>query len=445
MSGSMHAPWPGAEAAELHAPGGGAAWPLETRVPVVVLASTPYAGMAIARSLGRRGVAVHGVHPERRSPAARSRFWRGGHVWDLAAAPPERSLDWLLRLGRSLSPRPVLFTTDDRGCLFVADHAEALREAFVFPAQPPGLARALSGKEGMDRLCRAHGVPTPATVFPRSREDVERFARAARFPVVVKGIYTQLLFHQVGERLRRVEHAAALLALYDGWAGRAAGNLMLQEAIPGGCDRIWMLSAYFGAGGRCLFGLTGRKLREFPIRGGVTSFAVCEPSDAVLALATRFMQALGYRGILDLDFKLDARTGEYLALDANPRVGANFRLFVDALGTDVVQACYRDLTGQPVPQGAPRPGRKWMVEDFDGLAALAYGRRGQLGAGAWLRSLRGVEEAAWFARDDPLPLLSRGGWWLSRLRPSRRRESRRRRAGAARSGRAAPPAAPAPR
>ena len=348
---------------------------------MVVIANTPYSGLAIARSLGRLGVPVHGVHPVPHSAAARSRYWRSSRVWDLACAPEQQSLQWLLELGQELGQRPLLVCTDDRSSLFVADHAKALRSAFRFPAQTPGLAHALSSKQQLFHLCTQHGIPTAHTHFPCSREDVLRYAARGPFPVMLKGVDTQALWRRVGVRMRRVEDARTLLSLYEQWETPHAPNLMLQEYVPGGCDRIWMLSAYYGAQGRRLFGMSARKLREYPAYRGVTCLGVCEHNPAVLALCERFMGAVGYRGILDLDFKLDERTGEYKALDANPRIGANFRLFVDAQGNDVIRACYRDLTGQPVPAPQPNDGRKWMVEDFDCVASLRYLRDGQLGAG----------------------------------------------------------------
>ena len=68
---------------------------IDTSVPVVVIAPG-YHGHGIARSLGRLGVPMYGVHADSRSPAAHSRYWRGNYVWDLALASPEESVDWLL-------------------------------------------------------------------------------------------------------------------------------------------------------------------------------------------------------------------------------------------------------------------------------------------------------------------------------------------------------------
>ena len=49
-----------------------------------------------------------------------------------------------------------------------------------------------------------------------------------------------------------------------------------------------------------------------------------------------------------------------------------------------------------------------MVEDFDLFSAIRSRRDGALKLKDWVRSFRGVEEAACFALDDPLPFLMMG-------------------------------------
>jgi D-aspartate ligase len=84
---------------------------------------------------------------------------------------------------------------------------------------------------------------------------------------------------------------------------------------------------------------------------------------------------------------------------------------VDSKGMDVVRALYLDLTGQPVQRGLPREGRKWIVEQSDLMSSLQYGRLGELTLRKWASSLRGIEEEAWFARDDLVPFA--GICWAS--------------------------------
>ena len=132
---------------------------LDNTVPVVVIAPG-FHGHAIARSLGRLGVPVYGVHADKHSPAARSRYWRENFVWNIEKKSPEASIDWLLQLSQKIGSRPILLPTDDHSCVFLADHVETLKEAFLFPNQPAGLTRALSNKQekALDPYAR-NGLP----------------------------------------------------------------------------------------------------------------------------------------------------------------------------------------------------------------------------------------------------------------------------------------------
>src|SRR5205085_841698 len=245
-----------------------------TSMPVVVLAPG-YHGHGIARGLGRLGVPVYGVHADPRSPAARSRYWRGNFIWNIAKAPPEQSVDWLLRLGRKIGSLPLLIPTDDDSCVFVADHADALREQFRFPNQPAGLARSLSSKQQMYYLCKEHAIPAAETVFPRSRQDVVEFLKDAVFPVMLKGIDTLALRRRTGVKMVRVEDADTLLKLYDEMETPESPNLMLQEYLPGGSRTLWFFDGYFDDESECLFGLTAHMIRQYPPYTGVTSLGIC--------------------------------------------------------------------------------------------------------------------------------------------------------------------------
>ncbi len=399
---------------------------MDTSVPVVVIAPG-FHGHAIARSLGRLGVPVYGVHADAHSPAARSRYWRKNFFWDIEKATPEDSLDWLLRLGETLGSRPILLPTDDHSCVFLDTFADTLRGSFRFPNQPPGLTRALSNKQSMYHLCKKHGIPAAETAFPLSRQDVIEFCKTASFPVMLKGIDTLALRERTGVKMVVAHDAETLLKLYDEMETPDSPNIMLQEYLGGGSRTVWMFDGYFNDESDCLFGLTANMMRQYPAYTGVTSLGICLTNEIVAQQTKRFMKAIGYRGALDLGFKFDARTGLYKAIDANPRIGRTFRLLVDSRGMDVVRALYLDLTGQPVQVGEPREGRKWVVENFDLVSSSRYRRDEKLGLRGWLRSYRGVEEAFWFSRDDPMPFLAMiwssfawgGKKLLGKLRPRR--------------------------
>jgi D-aspartate ligase len=168
---------------------------------------------------------------------------------------------------------------------------------------------------------------------------------------------------------------------------------------------VWMFNGYFDESSECRLRFTGKKIRQSPPYTGATTLGVCEANPAVEQDTVRLMKAVGYRGILDIGFRFDERDGQYKLLDVNPRIGGTFRLFVGPNGMDVLRAMYLDLTGQPVPSTSLPEGRRWIVEPLDVLSSITYRRRGDITLPGWVRSLRGVREAAWFARDDPLPFV----------------------------------------
>jgi len=378
---------------------------LDTSVPVVVIAPG-YHGQAIARSLGRIGVRVYGIHADPKSPAARSRYWQQNIFRDLTKLTPDESVDYLLQFSREIGERPILIPTDDYSCLFVADHAAKLKQGFLLPDQPAGLARSLSSKETMYLLCKQYSVPTPDTVFPRSRDGVIEYLKAATFPIMLKGIDTVALLRRAGTRMVLVEDEKTLLKFYNKMEVPGARNLMLQTYIPGSSEMVWMFNGYFDDRSECLFAITGQKIRQYPANKGVTSLGICVTNEDVIRQTRDFMKAIGYRGILDIGYKYDSRDQQYKLLDVNPRIGTTFRLFVDTNGLDVVRTLYCDLTGQQIVQGMTREGRKWVVENFDAVSSVQSLRDGDAGISGWVRSFRGLEETSWFASDDLLPFLA---------------------------------------
>jgi predicted ATP-grasp superfamily ATP-dependent carboligase len=380
----------------------------DTSTPIVVfkLARTPLhqGAIGILRSLGRLGVPVHVVRQDRWEPLQLSRYDRGGPLCPTSMDDDEiveRMLAWSAELGH----KPIIVPIDDRSMVLVEDRVDELAAHFLFPRRPDGLARRLSDKRELFDICREHGVGTPETIFPQDDDEVRAFADETTYPVVIKRIDYFGRDYRRGGKMAIVESRGELLREFAMMRGDVSPGLMLQEYVPGGPDSVWMFDGYFDASSRCLFGITGQKLRQHPVDTGVATLGICIDNPTVRETASDLLGRLGYTGVVDLGFRYDARDGVYKLLDVNPRVGCTFRLFVDAGGVDVVEALYRDLTGQPVPEAAPVDGRRWAVENYDAVSAVTLLRQGRLTVRDWARSFRDVEEVAWLAGDDLLPFV----------------------------------------
>jgi predicted ATP-grasp superfamily ATP-dependent carboligase len=375
----------------------------DTSTPVIILKLFEHLGVGLARSLGRMGVDVYGVNDKLNVPGAYSRYCLKTFQWNLEQEKYEDSVRFLRDLSKKFGRKAILIPTSDHTALFLDDCADQLSDLFIFPRRDATVTNNLSSKKGMYYLCKQHDIPTPEVTFPESRADVEQFIENAAFPVMLKGIDSSRLFMRCGARMVTVHDAADLLRQYDRMEDPADPNLMLQEYIPGGPDTIWMLNAYFDTNSEAHCLAIGRKVRQFPPYVGMTSLGRTEHNDTVEKLTRRFMKEIGYRGVLDLGYRFDARDGQYKLLDVNPRVGATFRLFAQDNGLDVARSLYLDMTGQPIPDSSTHDGRKWVVEENDFFSFPTYHRDGALTYGQWLKSYRGVEECAWFAWDDLVP------------------------------------------
>jgi D-aspartate ligase len=392
----------------------------DASTPAVVLKFDPnvmhHGGLGAIRSLGRLGVPVYAVLESPWAPAGHSRYVHGKVLWQPEHLTADRILAGLRRLATLIGEPAVLIPTDDAGALFLAEHGSDLRESYLFPDPPASLPRQLAGKHSLHALCAELGFPSPASSLPSSLPDAADLAVALGYPVVAKLARPwQSQSRGRTPRLPSTQIIADRAGLEEAWHDSHVGGaaLMLQQFIPAAPGHDWFFHGYVSSSGVCWPACTGVKDRSYPAHAGLTSFGRCVPNDALRDSVTELLTRLGYRGIADLDLRLDDRDGQYKLLDCNPRLGAQFRLFTGPGGLDVVRAAYLDLTGQPVAGAEPVPGRSFMVESYDPMTAIRYWRAGETSVRSWLSAAFRVDETAWFARDDLRPfqlMCIRMGW-----------------------------------
>jgi predicted ATP-grasp superfamily ATP-dependent carboligase len=236
---------------------------------------------------------------------------------------------------------------------------------------------------------------------------MHQFVAQATFPVVVKAA-AAWAFPEGSRTTSIARTAEQAYAIYRSAESQGGQNLIFQEYIAPAHGEDWFYHGYHNTGSDCCIGFTGRKLRSYPAFAGPTTLGKAVVNEPLRQQVQALLRALSYAGIVDLDYRLDKRDGQYKLLDFNPRIGAQFRLFEDGAGVDVVRALYLDLTGRPIPRSRPVEGRTFIAEFHDPFACLSYFREGRLTLHDWWLSLKGTREWAWFSRNDPLPFLMMG-------------------------------------
>jgi D-aspartate ligase len=366
--------------------------------------------LGLIRSLGRLGIPVFTILRRPRLPIGASRYLAGKFLWriDGKNPNPDEFLDGMARIGKMLDRPTILVAGDDVSAILIAEHAKALAPQFMFVRQSGELLRTLVNKRNLSYLCQRLGVPSPPMVSPQTSEELLDVSGQLQYPVVVKAVEPWLLpkgFRSVTIVTQRPD----LIEYYDRFSQQSPEtSLMIQEMISDEGSEDWFVHGYCDGRSMPVVLFTGIKLRSYPAFAGPTTLARAVGNDTLRQQAIKFLGDIGYRGIMDLDFRLDGR-GRYNLLDFNPRPGAQFKLFRTETGMDVVRVLHLDLTGRPVSGGQQIEGRTFMADVLDVLAGYKYYRSGHLTVRDWIRSVRGIDERAWYAADDLSP------FWLMSL------------------------------
>jgi predicted ATP-grasp superfamily ATP-dependent carboligase len=183
---------------------------------------------------------------------------------------------------------------------------------------------------------------------------------------------------------------------------------MVQEYLPREHAEDWIAHIYVGKEPNSTVPFTGVKLRSWPPHAGVTAAARSLWNADLAQRTVAFCNAVGFRGIADLDWRLDKRDGVFRLLDFNPRIGAQFQMFETEDGVDVVRALHLDLTGRARPTKPQIEGRRFVIEHLAVPAALAYRR---MPDPRWSASDNGTahgprDKRVWSSAGDPLPGLA---------------------------------------
>jgi D-aspartate ligase len=377
------------------------------RRPVVVLKMRPnplHSGaIGIARSLGRLGMSIYMAGDDAAGPAAKSRYVRGVSPAPSWIQTPRDTVDWLLQLAPAADS--LLIPVDDLGAALTAEYADALGVRYRFPRVSTEAIAALGDKHLLAEAAAGADVPAPAHRNPQSEAELARVPSELGWPLVVKARDTALLWSCPGATSVSIARdAEQLVQQWRSHLVEGRPNCIVQEYIPGGPETVWMVNAYYDATSTPLFAASGRKIRQQPPYTGATTLGVCERNAQVIDHTERLVRQVGYRGILDIGWRFDARDGRYKVLDANPRIGATFRLFSADDGTDVARTMVADLTAGTVARSPVRDGRTWLHEPADLHTVWRYLRDGQFTVPEYLRSLAHVDECAWYAGDDRRPM-----------------------------------------
>ncbi len=364
--------------------------------------------LALTRSLGRNGVQVYRFHPDRSLVDLDSRYCI--HVTCPNLYDDESGLiDALIAFSNSKQVKPVLFPASDGATQFIARNEGQLRPYFALTCPPWSCVREIQNKQRLLECARQADIPIPETYFPTSQAETDRIARSLTYPAVVKPLTSQ--HWKRPEVIAAIGPAKAvtvtgpdeLAELYRKVAPLAP-DMMIQEIIPGGDERLLTFLGYFSQDGTPLAGCVRKKLRQYPPGFGYCCLTETVIDPEIMELSIRLLKVLNYRGIGCVEFKRDPRDGQPKLIEINARAVRTTGVAI-AAGVDLPWIAYQDMTSpnRPAPVFDYIVPMRWIHLRDETQAALDLIREGQLGLREWLRIFHGRIVVAEWAWDDLRP------------------------------------------
>ena len=342
-------------------------------------------GLGVARGLGEVGIRVTGVEPAGWAPEFYSRYCER-LVCPSPEAEPERVLEVLLAEGAKLERPAVMLPTGDAFLRFMSRHRDELRRCFLFALPAPSVSEALVDKWLQHEMAVRAGIPCPWTFHADSVPEIARIKDQIEYPVFLKPCVSHLWTPVFRTKGFRVNDPGDLERRLNE-IGPSGLDVIIQAIVPGPNLNHYCVCAYSDDSSRPLGLFTFRKIRQYPTDFGLGTLVESVRAPDAAELGTRLLERVRFCGPATIEFKRDARTGELILIEVNPRLGLK-NIQATRCGVNLPLIAYLDLTGQkPAPVTHYRDGVRFLVLGKDFRAFLDYYRRGELGPIEWVRSV----------------------------------------------------------
>lgn len=361
-----------------------------------------FKALGVVRSLGRRGIPSVVIDHVPRS-AWYSRYVTRHLKWP-GPMEGEAFLGFLLQIAKDYHLEHwVLFALQDEVVELVARNHATLSQVYQLVPPPWEVVQWANDKRFTYQMADEQGVPYPKTWYPASAAELERLP--ITYPVIIKPAISVHLQYVVRLKALPATNREELMEHYRRAASIISPDeIMIQEVIPGTGETQVSVAA-FCKDGETLLKMTARRTRQYPIDYGLgSSFVEAIEIPEIIAPAEKLLRFMRVSGMVEVEFKLDQRDGQYKLLDINLRPWG-WHTLCEACGLDFSYIQYCDVLGKPPELITPRYGAHWVRFITDLPAGRQEVRAGLTTRRAYLRSLRGKTVFSVYDWRDPIPAL----------------------------------------
>ncbi|GAB3048844.1 carboxylate--amine ligase [Virgibacillus ainsalahensis] len=377
------------------------------RNKAVVLGTNYYIGLSAIRSLG-----VHGIHTvavdysENERYGAESKYCTEKIIVPHYKDKSRNFIDALINYAKKQDEKPVLIPCHDSYVEVVDEYLDEIRNYYLIPQTEQGLYTRVMNKGTLHSLAMEKGMKVPETVHLNDEDFYNKVENELKFPCLVKPVDSPSFVMKFRRKLFKVHSREELNEALEK-AEDAGLEVIVQRIIPGSDDHMHTFDAYLNQDAKVTHWVTCQKHRQYPINFGASVYTVQKYIPELQKIGTEFLEAIGYKGFAEIEFKKDAETGEFYLIEINARI-TNFNRMLRKVGMNVPYITYLELTGNPIESSGLQKDTNtafWYGYE-DMLAIKGYLRTGQLSLSTVMKSYFRPKVYAIWDWKDPKPAFS---------------------------------------
>jgi protein-tyrosine-phosphatase/predicted ATP-grasp superfamily ATP-dependent carboligase len=324
----------------------------------LLIGNLPRIVIPVARRLTARGIPVHAALIGRGHQLT-SRALRSYTSLPDNEREPERFLEELRDLIQERDIDTIMPCGDECLKALMACDAE-IRELAYYGAPGPESVSKILHKPDTLAVAEAAGISVPRDYHIPDVVMLAAMHNEIRFPVIVKprsregeiatGIKSEAVHNY--DRLR--EHFDRFPD-FGKW-------FLIQDYIPGHGVAVDILMH----DGHPVAATQHRRIREYPVRGGVSISAVTEPIDPeLLRESIALLRALKWEGVAMVEFRKDPESGRIGLMEVNGRFWGSISLALHS-GVDFPWYLWQIAHGERPTPAIPRVGTRfrWLAGDL---------------------------------------------------------------------------------
>jgi predicted ATP-grasp superfamily ATP-dependent carboligase len=176
----------------------------------------------------------------------------------------------------------------------------------------------------------------------------------------------------------------------------------MQEIIPGDGD-CQVSYCVFYRDGQAHSTLCAKRLRQHPREfGRAATYVETADLPEIEENSLRFLKAINFYGIAEVEYKRDPRDGKFKLLDVNARAWGFHGLGLVA-GVDFPYLLFADQMGIATEPCKAKPGVGWLRLLTDAPTSMVELFTRNLTLGSYLQSIARTRIESVFSWSDPLP------------------------------------------